>query len=322
MILAFTVLFISITASAKIPEYVPQFKIVSDTIDESIPKGKCLVTGIVTYYGQTVNEANIICYNSVKKYNSDKLGRYRMFVDTSTTYITASKKSMGTAYVEGVKFNSQHHMVIEIYIPDPNDMIIVEKPVIYLYNDGENLNVNLNVETDNKMLFTYPQKKENGWELKIGVNGLSIDNRDYPYLFWEAQTSGNLYKIEPDKIEGDLIKSDTVISYLEHSLALMNLNSTEIADFITYWGPRISQHEYAFVQFQLDDEVDHIGVLQVSPSPEFIRRVYMVFTGFNEDPKLEIESPIYSFKNGTRQGYYIVEWGGSEVLSTEFLKGL
>ncbi|MCB9189636.1 MAG: hypothetical protein H6599_10205 [Flavobacteriales bacterium] len=320
--LSLLVLFIQ----AKLPEFVPRFKIVSDTIDSNIPPGQCLVTGVVTFEDKTVNEAVIKAYNYNHSsgesdltvlVNSNKLGQFRMKVDTSTFYLTAWKPGTGTVYVEGVKFKDQHHLVVEIYLPDDEMMDVVEKPVVYLYNDNDTKNVTVQVETKNEMLFSYPQMNEkNEWNVRVNADGIRTDDgRNYPYLFWEASSKGfDFYARQEGKILGQIIQTDSVINYLENKLYDLHLNNREVTDFITYWGPRIQQKNFALIQFKVDDEVNEIANLNISPQPDWTRRVYMVFTGFEEEPIIEVmNAPIIEEGLVKRAGFHAVEWGGTEI---------
>jgi hypothetical protein len=316
---------VATVAQAKIPEYVPQFKIISDTLDEDVPAGTCLVTGVITHHEKTVNEATIKSYTYDKQtgvsemtqlINSKKLGKIRMNLDTNTYFLTAWKPGTGTAYVEGVKFKSQHHIIIEIYLPEEEDMIMVEKPVVYLYNDRATKEVNVQVTTDNDMVFTYPKMQEgNQWNVQVGQDGIKTnDGRSYPYLFWEAAGKGDFYTRQEGKIAGSIVKTDTVVSFLEAKLYALHLNPTEVTDFISYWGPRLQQQAYAIVQFKVDESVNEIAALDITPQPDWMRRVYMVFTGFETYPSVAVtEEPILEEGLVKREGFYVVEWGGSEI---------
>lgn len=325
IILTVLVAMFAISANAKSPEYVPPFRIISDTLDESVPEGVCLITGVVTYDEKTVNEATIKAYNYEKEsgksdmkllVNSDKLGRIRMRVDTSTYFLTAWKPGTGMAYVEGVKFKSQHHIIIEIYLPDEM-MESVEKPVVYLYNDRDPKDVTVHIDTDMDMAFTYPQISDhNVWNVNVSENGIKTsDDKSYPYLFWEAETkSYDFYTRGEGLILGQIVKTDTVINYLENKLASFHLNPTEITDFITYWGPRLQQKEYALVQFKVDEEVNDIARLNITPQPNWMRRVFMVYTGFESEPDIKVlDVPLIEEGLVKREGFHVVEWGGSEI---------
>ncbi len=313
-------------AHAGLPELVPQYKIISDTLDESVPKGTCRITGVVFYNQKPAGKAVVKAYNydmatgisdltEIK--NATKGGEFRLNIDTSTYYLTAWKPGTGIAYLEGIKFKSQHHIVMEIYLPDEMVETIVEKPVVYLYNHYATKDVLVQVETDMDMTFTYPKMEEgNNWNVKVDKDGIRTkDGRSYPYLFWEAASADQeFYDRVEGKISGNIVQTDTVIDFLENKLYGLHLSPKEVADFITYWGPRLQQKPYAVVQFKVDQEVDQIAALKITPQPDWVRRVYMVYTGFNEEPNMPLGDP-YPIEEVLmkRQGFYAIEWGGAEI---------
>lgn len=314
-----------VVSQAKIPEYIPPFKIISDTLDQNIPVGKCLITGVVTYHEKTVNEAVVKAYNHNKAtgnsemtllVNSNKLGNIRMTVDSSTYFLTAWKPGTGTAYVEGVKFRSQHHIVIEIYLPD-DEMIEVEKPVIYAYSE-QTVDVSLRLETQLDLNFTYPMiGTDNTWDFNVSKDGIAIDELYFPYLFWDAFSyTGMSHKYKDDQLVGHGLKGTEVTSFLEGQLTLFGLNDREKTDFITYWAPRMTAHEYVVVNFLIDDAYDEISTMQITPSPNEIRRVFMLFTPVTNESDfsgIELQTPKYEVSELKRTGFTIVEWGGSEL---------
>lgn len=319
------VLLTIVSVEAKSPEFVPQFKVVSDTFDKDIPAGTCLISGVVTHNDKLVNEAMIKAYHYDSQsgsskmsllVNSNKIGKIRMSVDTAVHFLTAWKPGTGTVYVEGVKFKSQHHIVLEIYLPEEEEMIMVEKPVVYLYSENNAKSVEVEVATDDNMVFTYPQMEVgNKWKVNVGPDGLqTLDGKQYPYLFWEASTKRQFYNTSEDKVIGKIIATDTAVQYLENKLFSLHLSPTEVTDFITYWGPRLQQKEYAVIQFKIDKDVNEVAELNISPQPDWVRRVYMVFTGFEQYPTIDVvDAPIIEEGLVKREGFHVVEWGGSEV---------
>lgn len=313
-------------AQAKIPEYVPPFKIISDTLDPDVAPGKCLITGVVNYNEQPVNEATIKAYNYDKVsyqsemtllVNSNKLGNIRMLVDTSTYYLTAWKPGTGTAYVEGVKFKSGHHIIIEIYLPDEM-MDVVEKPVIYAYSE-EDLDASIQLNTDMDLNFTYPLIEQGHiWNFTTTAHGLEINDKTYPYLFWDAFAyNGLTHKYHGEQVEGFFIEGYTAIEFLEEKLSKLGLNQKEQTDFITYWAPRMINYNYVLVNFLVDEDYNEISTMNISPNPNEIRRVFMMYTGVNDIysfPDIELYTPNYGdLPKLKRDGFTIIEWGGSEI---------
>lgn len=295
-------------------ELAPMFQVISDTLDTKVPDGKCLITGVITRNGEVINEA-LIYTESGTKVNSNKIGKFKILVDTSDTYLVIHKSSFKDAYVEYLKFNNQHHIHLKVFMPLEEEMIMMEKPVIYAYAP-ETTTINLTLTTTEKFTFTYPQiSEEDTWNFTTQQNGsLLVNEKKYPYLFWESESNEIIYSLNEEFIVGNIIKDELVISFLEKQLELFGLNDKEKTDFITYWAPRMTQHKFSLIQFMVDEDYDKIAKIEVSPAPQSMRRVYMVFTSFNEYPsQYKIKTQILNPSKLDRSGITIIEWGGSEI---------
>ncbi len=215
-------------------------------------------------------------------------------------------------------------MTVEYYKNDP--MIIEEKPVIYLYPESE-MFVNVKLDCGGDLTFTYPNYFPNidvlipGWNVLASPDGtLKTNNKSYNYLFWEGKTE--ISKIKTNYEEGFIVSSDTLISFLENSLATAGLNSKESADFITYWAPRMLNNKKNYVHFMFTNEYDKIATINVTPKPDNILRLYMIWSDVTNDTPTNITNQtIPHFKREARpddsvgRGFTVVEWGGSEVLN-------
>lgn len=219
-------------------------------------------------------------------------------------------------YVEGyyeviedsMKINSQEVVKAEIRFSsaDPKMIITVDKPVIYIY-PTEEMKVNIELKTIGKLNFTYPLY-ESGWNFTAQPDGtLSIGEKQYNYLFWESEMPENL--LEASDATGFLVATDTLLSFLENSLSQMGLNSKEQADFITYWYPRMMVNEKNHIQFLFNDACNSYAELKISPQPENIFRVGMVWAKATNDFIPEIQE----IPSVNRNGFTVIEWGGTEV---------
>lgn len=183
----------------------------------------------------------------------------------------------------------------------------VEKPVIYLYPETRT-EVELKVVPTGKMRFTYPELKDT-WKMTAHPNGeLEIGDRSYPYLFWEAESPA----LRANWSEGTLLTRDEVVHFLESQLDFAGLNSKEQSDFITYWAPRMTQHEHCVVHFLQNDECSQFADLIVLPQPDAINRLYIVWA-----PIENLEDYTYirpqKLQKINRLGFDILEWGGVEM---------
>ncbi|HLP53844.1 MAG TPA: hypothetical protein VK151_02405 [Fluviicola sp.] len=183
------------------------------------------------------------------------------------------------------------------------------KPVIYLYPEIEQ-QVNVQLQPNGKFSFTYPAYPENGWSVTAQPNGqLAVDGKNYPYLFWEGTNTQPMTPV--DYSTGFVVNGDEVTTFLEEKLTAMGLNDRERTDFITFWGPRMVQSGKSFVQFLFNEAYDAIATISVSPQPTSIFRVYMLFTPLENT--VELNPVPQEIKSVDREGFTLIEWGGSEI---------
>lgn len=191
--------------------------------------------------------------------------------------------------------------VKESYIPT------IDKPVIYLYPTEDTI-VSTEVKTDLELTTIYPNfNKENKWTYNVAADGTIKDlssNREYPYLYYESK--GN---IEYDLSKGFVVARENTKEFLEETLTKFGLNYKEQTDFITYWLPKLEKNNYNLIHFsenEYEKEVD----LDISPKPDSVLRVFMVFKGLDKPIDNIIPQDIKSFN---REGFSVVEWGGTEL---------
>jgi hypothetical protein len=170
------------------------------------------------------------------------------------------------------------------------------------------VNVQLATKTMNGSLdITYPTYGENGWNIIAEPNGKLLDKKTgkfYNYLFWEG-TSLKQWQF-PD---GFVVKGTETASFLEDKLSVMGLLPNEYNDFIVYWLPLMIKNEYNLIRFP-NDEYNRDIPLQITPQPESMLRIFMVFKGLNHFVNIP-EQKLTPFK---RSGFTVVEWGGTAIL--------
>lgn len=185
-----------------------------------------------------------------------------------------------------------------------DNMIVPEKPVIYLYPQVET-EVEVKLNFDGELTCTYPEYKD-GWSVTAHHDGTLIDKttgKEYSYLFWEGVTD-----TEYDMSRGYVVKGEDTADFLENILAQMGLTPKEYNDFIVYWLPRMQENVYNLITFQGSAYTDS-APLTVTPEPDSILRVFMAFKALDEP--IEIEEPTVT--PFIREGFTLVEWGGAEV---------
>lgn len=184
---------------------------------------------------------------------------------------------------------------------------IFAKPVIYLY-PKTNTHIQVQLHFPGKLNVTYPSYK-NAWDIIASPNGEIInvsDHKKYSYLFWDGKFDGiNEYNMSL----GYIIKRENTAAFLQSTLKKMGLTPKEYNEFIVYWLPRMMENEYNLIHFATKEEYDDKVILNISPEPDTVLRVFMVFKRI--DPGVAITQQ--TIKPFVRRGFTAIEWGGMEL---------
>ena len=187
--------------------------------------------------------------------------------------------------------------------PLPTEPPAPEKPVIYLYPQEET-SVRVELDFGGELTSTYPAY--NGcWEVVAMPDGTLTgkDGREYYCLFWEGESYVN-YPVD----EGFVVSGGETEKFLEESLRALGLTDKEANEFIIYWLPRMEHNAYNLISFVGEEYTDNAR-LNVSPAPDTVLRVFMVWKALEEP----IEIPPQVFNYTERVGFTLVEWGGAEI---------
>lgn len=181
------------------------------------------------------------------------------------------------------------------------------KPAIYLYPETK-IDISVKVVPNGKLTFTNPLYN-NGWSIQADSDGNllnHVDNKLYDYLWWDSYT----YKLSVPN-EGYVIPKAEVSSFLDTKLGAMNLNKKEISQFKEYWVSKIQSEDssYIFITFLFNTDVDQIAQLKISPRPDNVFRVFMLYKPVSN---LYNISPL-PIKSVNREGFVAVEWGGAKI---------
>ena len=184
-----------------------------------------------------------------------------------------------------------------------DDEIVCAKPVIYLYPETET-EVAVELSLNGELTCTYP-KYNNGWHVTATPDGTLTDEKgkEYNYLYWEGETNE-----EFDFSEGFCVKGEDTAEFLETALESLGLNRREANEFIVYWLPLMETNPYNIIAFQTD-AYTNAAKLEITPTPDTVIRVFMAYTpsdAFVEIPPQNLTAP-------TRNGFTVVEWGGTQV---------
>ena len=180
-----------------------------------------------------------------------------------------------------------------------------EKPAIYLYpTEKTDVNVRVKLKTG-EFTKTIPESPKGEWTVSASPDGIITDKsngKEYDYIFWES-TDDTKY----DWSEGYVVAGYEAEAFLSTILPKMGLNEKETRQFKEYWLPRLGRNKLNLVTFQTERYTDS-AALDVSPKPDSVLRVFMVFKEIDEP--IRIRAP--KIKPFDRKGFAVVEWGGAE----------
>lgn len=209
-------------------------------------------------------------------------------------------------YTDSLSIGDQIHATYSLNFVSSIEPVMTEKPVIYLYPEKET-EVTVKLDINGTDPFFYPSYEDN-WQFTAHPNGdLTFEEDTYNYLFWEAAqpVMTPLHTVN----DGFNVEGKGAVAFLEKSLTEMGFTSTEKADFITYWGPRMIQHEHLFLHFVYNEDCDEYATLDITPKPDHIARVYMIWAPVSG----KVNKAEQSLQRINRNGFTVVEWGGQET---------
>ena len=123
------------------------------------------------------------------------------------------------------------------------------------------------------------------------------------YLFWEGSGQSDW-----DFSSGFCVPGPETEGFLRKVLPQTGLLPREYNDFITYWVPRMQHNRYNLIHFA-GEPYERLAPLTVTPSPDAILRVHMVYRPLASP----VELPPQTFEPFERNGFTVVEWGGSSI---------
>ena len=111
-----------------------------------------------------------------------------------------------------------------------------------------------------------------------------------------------------DFSEGFCVKGEDTATFLQETLAAMGLTPKEYNEFIVYWLPYMQDNAYNLISFQWEN-YDEAAKLEIAPEPDNLLRVFMAFKGL----EASVDIPEQKLPTLQREGFTVVEWGGTEV---------
>ena len=186
-----------------------------------------------------------------------------------------------------------------------SDMIYYDKPIIYFYPEYPTV-CSAKVELNGKLTCTYPEHGNEGWQnFTAYPDGTLIfpDGKEYYALYWEG-----IQNTKFDFSCGFCVRGEDTVEFLEWALAAQGLTRREANEFIMYWLPRMQENKYNVISFQTSAYTD-TAALNITPVPDSILRVFMAYY----PSSVEVDIEPQAFEPFIRDGFTVVEWGGTEI---------
>jgi len=210
--------------------------------------------------------------------------------------------------------------VAPVSVPADFSTRVFRKPIIYLHPPTSLSSVTVELLLISSWHFSaiYPSPRitnpfsENQpaqsitWEVAAEPDGTLVNKStgtEVSYLFWEAIAKSYLITPEgsrattpiediesfdpsrPSVNPGDsvLLPIDKVSGYLDAALKALALHTEARTSFITYWLPDLHKHEYIALRFLPQASYEKAAQMRISPMPDVVTRVFMLFQGVAED---------------------------------------
>lgn len=287
--------------------------IIKSELDTTVNDGFCKIKIIVENLNSSIKLKDVDINLNVNSFlgKTDIDGVLETTIKIGINRICADTPDGGSFY-GNYNFKNKFSYVIKIKMRkkeliNPPSSHTVKKPIIYLYPTSRQ-KINVKIEPKGDFVFTYPSYPESGWSIIGNPNGkIEYNERSYNYLFWEAD-SHILNQVNLKT--GFIVNSDTVVQFLENTLAKVGLSDVEQADFITYWAPQLELNKINFIHFEFNEGYDKfISKMIITPKPESSIRVFMLYKPINKPHKCKPQLiPSY-----TRKGFTVIEWGGTKL---------
>ena len=305
----------SFGAVAKGKESIPTWSVTKSGVDKTLKRTEAVYVFNFTASadGTVKKEIKFSCNGINKTERPDasgnitlkvKPGKYRFQFFFTQDYFEITTDS--------IQIKPAYRTEIAVFFKSSIIPMIEDKPVIYVYPE-KTMPVNITLDLKGKLNFTYPAYNK-GWNVIADPDGtIHVNDKKYNYLFWEGTSELAAAKINWN--EGFIVNKNNLVSFFEEKLSQMGLKSTEIQDYITYWCPRMMANESNYVHFMFNEEFGEYAKLNITPKPDVLFRVFMIWSKAGREEKLNLkEQTIPSFN---RKGFSVVEWGGAEMAEFE-----
>lgn len=308
-LITFLIFAISINAQAsKLYESYPTCTITSSLRDSSLS---------LTEARYTFQFVNLDGSNTVMRYSIDGVEGASELLDNTISIPASPGKHVFQffyttfyfeVYTDSLEISPGYHSTYEVWMSRSDEIIEVDKPVIYLYPEVKT-EVEVKLDIVGTPTFYYPAYADS-WKFTAMPSGdLIFGKNTYNYLFWEAEME---VAANDWMDEGKIVSRAELMPYLESVLEQFHFTSKEKADFITFWAPQMQRHDHTFVRFVFNEACDQFAELTITPTPDQLVRLYILWTPI--DPDLEARTyELQQFPElPKRNGFTVLEWGGIE----------
>jgi hypothetical protein len=292
------------------------FSIVKTDIDTAIHADSLYISGKIIYDKvPAINSFGKVASLDFKVANIvARSGDYTIMIHKQAKGFYFFQEGYKEVVIDLSHFSKANRFEIHIVGEEYLQLIQAEKPIVYLYSNKP-VKTTITLSPFGHLAFTYPAY-ENNWQVETESNGNIKDLKTgklHPYLFWEANQPQESFHTSDGVVEGFMIQTDTVTTFLETQLAILGLNSRESTDFITYWVPRLQKKPFAVVQFLMNEEYNStFGGIQSATKLDYMLRIGMLFEIYDVQPSIVLASPANK-SHSERRGFGLVEWGGMEL---------
>jgi len=225
--------------------------------------------------------------------------------------------------------NYKDYEVHQNYINSGSDADV--KPIIYIYNNTDNKNLQLSLTLDNvadkNSLVLYPLADEYTdidndsinlvWNITTNEDNTitASDNKEYSYIFWEAKRNRI---VDWNNTKGFCVKGEDTLEFLQSTLSEIGLTPKEYNEMIVYWLPLMKDNKYNLITFaglDKNDIYNKTTQIKVSDSTGVVEtnqlRLFMITQPSDEYIELEAQEFVSFDRN--YDGVTIVEWGGTQI---------
>ncbi|KAF9264525.1 hypothetical protein L218DRAFT_862521 [Marasmius fiardii PR-910] len=247
-----------------------------------------------------------------------------------------------------------------------------DKPVIYLLSQQEReATVRLSLAPQWEVSALYPvvpiTRCSRGkvhqtvqWSVQTRKDNTLIETTtgsEVAYLFWEARSS--LPEVPPSPPPSPrldnrtketfvpnnpqitpqtsvILSIEALPAYLEKVLKALAFHTEARTSFITYWLPSFLRHKHIALRFLPQSAYEEAAPLDVTPAPDVVTRIFMLFRGITEEELKSEEEGVWGeaakrsssedgvaywqnivgvdmAKSTNEDLFRVLEWGGMEV---------